>query len=75
MMFVACMSHGISTANFLEKLSPLPGFGWSFNSFLAGDSARDNLAATSTGSQMSKDRFAFARRERAAHECRNILVA
>jgi hypothetical protein len=65
----------VDLVNFPGELSPLPGLGRSFNCFLAGDGARDNLAATSTGSQMSKDRFALARRERAAHECRNILVA
>jgi hypothetical protein len=43
--------------------------------FLAANNTRDNLPATSTGSQMNKDKFAPARRERAAHKCRNIFVA
>ena len=43
--------------------------------FLAANNTRDNLPATSTGSQVRKDKFAPARRERAAHKCRNIFVA
>jgi hypothetical protein len=52
-----------------------PAFGRVLNCFLAGNNARGDLAATSTGGQMVKDRFAPARREQAAYECGNIFVA